>query len=164
MVYNLMFMQTDDLIVSTWFWVVFNGFADWSAISEPCSARIAGGSRGISGGVVRGHKPLCHSRKANNHYAQGHPVGEEDPWREGLNQIIRRRRCIVWFNPDSDNIVKLRLYVEHVEFGWILTVIIRQTTMILRKFHSFSLVVASIGWYSWMHIYCASFVAGWSGK
>ena len=30
--------------------------------------------------------------------------------------------------------------------------------MMLRKFHSFSLVVASIGWFSWMHIYCASFV------
>lgn len=36
--------------------------------------------------------------------------------------------------------------------------IIWQTTMMLRKFHSFSLVVASIGWFSWMHIYCASFV------
>ena len=42
---------------------------------------LSGGQRGVPGGAVRGHQLVRHPRQACHHHAQGHPAGQEDPWR-----------------------------------------------------------------------------------
>ena len=51
---------------------------------------VTGGQRGVSGGPFRGHQPLRHSRQEGDHYAQGHPAGQEDQGRARLSKWMAR--------------------------------------------------------------------------
>jgi hypothetical protein len=45
-----------------------------------------GGQRGLPGRPLRGHKPVRYPRQACHHHAEGHPAGQEDPWRARLSR------------------------------------------------------------------------------
>jgi hypothetical protein len=45
-----------------------------------------GGQRGLPGRPLRGHEPVRHPRQACHHHAEGHPAGQEDPWRARLSR------------------------------------------------------------------------------
>jgi hypothetical protein len=50
--------------------------------------RAAGGRRGLPGGPLRGHQPLCHPRQARHHHAQGHPARAPHPRRARLGGSV----------------------------------------------------------------------------
>ncbi|KAI1229589.1 hypothetical protein IHE44_0011780, partial [Lamprotornis superbus] len=60
------------------------GLQNRPALPERGHRGPAGGQRGVPGGALRGHQPVCHPRQACHHHAQGHPAGTADPRRARL--------------------------------------------------------------------------------
>ena len=64
------------------------GLQDRPEVPELRRDGPAGGVRGLPRRPVRGHQPVRHPRQEGHHCAQGHPTGQEDPWREGLANLL----------------------------------------------------------------------------
>uniref|UniRef100_A0A8D1S2G1 Core Histone H2A/H2B/H3 domain-containing protein n=1 Tax=Sus scrofa TaxID=9823 RepID=A0A8D1S2G1_PIG len=46
------------------------------------------GVRGLPGGALRGHQPVCHPRQACHYHAQGYPACPPYPWGKSIKKLF----------------------------------------------------------------------------